>query len=446
MAKKFAVALDLQKFELQNPRMQNLAGPPATPVEGQFYYDSVSKTGQIWNGTSWLNMGASSTGSTPSDGSVTDVKVATNAAIAESKLALASDAAATTASRRTLSITSATAAMPGGTRLDQLATSNPATAAISANNQRVTSVADPTADTDASNKRYVDAARAGLNVKDSVRAATTVNLAANYANGTSGAGATLTASTAVALPAIDGVTLANGNRLMVKDQTTGLQNGIYVVTTAAATWVLTRATDADTAAEVTGGMHAFVDEGLTQADSSWVLTSDGANIIGTTALTFAKYSQAGEIFDGAGMTKTGNTLNVIGTANRITVNADSVDIASTYVGQTSITTLGTVTVGTWTGTAIAVANGGTGSTTAAGARTNLGAMGRFAQTIGDGTATAFVLTHGLTASQDVIASVRTAASPFEEVLADVEYTSTTQVTVRFGVAPAASQYRVVVIG
>ena len=72
------------------------------------------------------------------------------------------------------------------------------------------------------------------------------------------------------------------------------------------------------------------------------------------------------------MTKAGNSIDVIGTTNRITVNADSVDIASTYIGQSTITTLGTVTTGTWSSTAIAVANGGSGATDAAGARTNLG--------------------------------------------------------------------------
>jgi hypothetical protein len=84
------------------------------------------------------------------------------------------------------------------------------------------------------------------------------------------------------------------------------------------------------------------------------------------------FSVAGTILAGDGLTKSGNTLNVVGTENRITVNADSVDIASTYVGQSSITTLGTITTGVWNGTDVAVADGGSGASDAAGARTNLG--------------------------------------------------------------------------
>jgi hypothetical protein len=110
----------------------------------------------------------------------------------------------------------------------------------------------------------------------------------------------------------------------------------------------------------------FVQEGTANADSGFVCTNDGAVTIGTTALTFTQFSGAGQITAGTGLTKTGNTIDVGGTADRITANADSIDIASTYVGQSTITTLGTITTGTWTGTTIAVANGGTGATTSTG--------------------------------------------------------------------------------
>ena len=93
-------------------------------------------------------------------------------------------------------------------------------------------------------------------------------------------------------------------------------------------------------------MFTFVSEGTVNADSGWVLTTNDAITLGTTGLTFAQFSGAGQITAGDGLTKSGNTINAVGTSDRITVNADSIDIASTYVGQTSITTLGTIATGT----------------------------------------------------------------------------------------------------
>ena len=212
------------------------------------------------------------------------------------------------------------------------------TGTVDVSSKRITSVADPTQAQDAATKSYVDAVKTGLDIKDSVRVATTANI--NLTN----------------TQTIDSVALAVGNRVLVKNQETGSQNGIYVVASGA--W--TRATDFDSDVEVTGGAFTFVEEGTVNADSGWVLTTNNTITIGTTALTFAQFSGAGQITAGAGLTKTGNTLDVIGTADRITVNSDSIDIASTYVGQTSITTLGTIATGTWQGTIIAGQYGGTG--------------------------------------------------------------------------------------
>ena len=170
---------------------------------------------------------------------------------------------------------------------------------------------------------------------------------------------------------IDGVTLVAGDRVLLKDQSTASENGIYVAVASGA-GAAPRATDADTSAEVTTGMFTFVSEGTVNADNGFVLTTNDTITLGTTNLTFVQFSGAGQITAGAGLTKSGNTLDVVGTAARITVNADSVDIASTYVGQSSITTLGTITTGIWNGTDVAVADGGSGASTAADARTNLG--------------------------------------------------------------------------
>ena len=213
----------------------------------------------------------------------------------------------------------------------------------------------PTADDHAATKSYVDAARSGLDVKQSVRAATTapINLATDLENGD-----TLDTS----------VTLATGDRVLVKNQLTASENGIYVVQASGAA---VRATDFDSNAEVTPGAFTFVEEGTLNADSGWVLTTNGTINVGVTALDFALFSVAGTILAGDGLTKVGNTLNVVGTTDRISVAADSVDISANYVGQSSITTLGTITSGTWTSTDIGIAYGGTNASTEADARTNL---------------------------------------------------------------------------
>lgn len=195
-------------------------------------------------------------------------------------------------------------------RLDQLAVP---TANVSLNSRNLTNLADPVNAQDAATKAYVDATRQGLDAKDSVRVATTANVALT--------GATTTT--------IDGVTLAAGNRILVKNQTTGSENGIYVFATGA--W--SRATDADTSAKVSSGLFVFVEEGTVNSDSGWVLTTDGVITIGTTSLNFAQFSGAGQITAGMGLTKTGNTIDV-GTVStsRIVVNADNIDLA--LVNQT----------------------------------------------------------------------------------------------------------------
>jgi hypothetical protein len=144
------------------------------------------------------------------------------------------------------------------------------------------------------------------------------------------------------------------------------------------------------------------------------------------------------------LTKSGNTLNAVGTADRITVNADSIDIASTYVGQNTITTLGTITTGTWNGTDIAVADGGTGASTAAGAKTNLGFMTRYAADVGDGSATSIALTHGL-GTLDVTVAVYQKSNG-ADVECDVVRTDINTVTLSFAVAPSSASYRCVIIG
>jgi hypothetical protein len=249
-------------------------------------------------------------------------------------------------------------------RLDQMAAP---TADVSLNSQKITNLATPTADTDAANKGYVDSVAQGIDVKASCRVATAAALpTVTYANGTLGVGATLTASATGTLT-VDGVLTALGNRILVKNEATQAHNGIYTVTTAGAVgvaFVLTRSTDMDVAAEFPSAF-TFIEEGTANADNGFVCTTNAPVTVGTTAITFDQFSGAGQITAGDGLSKTGNTLDVnvdsraAGTKTTAIVS-DEVRIDTGWTGQTSLTTLGTITTGTWNANIIGLAYGGTG--------------------------------------------------------------------------------------
>lgn len=303
----------------------------------------------------------------------------------------------------------------------------------------------PTHDDHAATKSYVDAARSGLDVKQSVRAATT--------------GPLTIATDLEAGDVLDtNVTLVAGDRVLVKDQSTASENGIYVVQASGAA---VRAADFDSNAEVTPGAFTFVEEGTLNADSGWVLTTNGTINVGVTGLSWALFSVAGTILAGDGLTKTGNVLNVVGTTNRISVSADAVDISTNYVGQASITTLGTITTGVWNGTDVAVADGGTGSSTESGARTNLAsaageASGRTTSTPAlartakqacaasvSGTSTT-VVTHNF-ATSDVTVQIYEVATG-NTVIGDTVRTNSNTVTVTMYGTITAGDYVIIVQG
>lgn len=192
-------------------------------------------------------------------------------------------------------------------RLDQMAAP---TASVSFNSQKITNLADPTNAQDGATKNYVDSVSQGLDPKNSVRVATTTNL------NLSSPGAS-----------IDSISLSSGDRVLVKDQTTASQNGIYVWNGSTST--MTRATDADSTTKLNGGAFVFVEEGNTYATTGWVLQSPGAGyVLGTTALTWAQFSGAGQITAGTGLTKSGNTISLI-------------TPVTTTNGGTGLTTVGT---------------------------------------------------------------------------------------------------------
>jgi hypothetical protein len=425
MATKFLTNLDLNNNQVLNGTFEKLGANPSTNLfEGRMFYHTGDDAIKYYTGAAWETLinGVTSAGTYASALTVGE----TNAGEITLTLNLAdgSNAGLLTSAFYTL-LNNSTASSTGSTLAKRDADGR-------------LQVAAPSNDLDAANKAYVDATRSGLDVKESVRVATTASvlLASALENG----------------DVIDGVTLATGNRVLVKNQGTASENGIYVVQ---ATGAAVRATDADTSAEVTSGMFTFVSEGTINADSGWVLSTNDTITLGTTGLTFVQFSGAGQITAGAGLTKSGNTLDVGGTTDRITINADSVDIASTYAGQSTITTLGTITTGTWNATDISVAAGGTNSSTASGARTNLAgditggttntpALARVASQTVTGVATSFDIDHNFN-TRDVTVQVYDITS-YDTVFADIVRSTANRVIVTFSVAPGASSYRIVVTG
>lgn len=346
MSKQFLTALNLNKNELLNARVQNLATPPSTPVTGQFYFDTTLGALRQFDGTVWKTYTKS--------GDIVNGDIAANAAIDNSKLATNPLDRSNHFNTQPASTISDFDAQVRTNRLDQL--SNP-TASVDLNDQKVTNLADPVSPQDAANKRYVDSARSGLTVKEPVVVATTEQISLT------------------GIQTLDGHLTSAGDRVLVKNQTNKAENGIYVV--AAGAW--SRATDADEDYEVTSGLFVFVQKGSVGSDNGYVLTTDDPITLGVTDLEFVQFSGAGQVVAGNGLTKLNNTLDVVGTADRISVTADSVDIADTYVGQTSITTVGTITTGTWDATTVAISAGGTGAETAWNARLNLAATTKYAE-------------------------------------------------------------------
>lgn len=431
---KLSKDLDGSGYQLLNVRLSNLASNPGTLTKGLIWLLTSTNRVYFYDGTTVYALRDEKTTLVNSD-------IDAAAAIALSKLAVDPLARANHTGTQLAATISNFDTAVRTSRLDQMAAP---TGPVALNSQRITGLADPSGAQDAATKNYVDGVASGLDVKASVRLATAAALPAHTGTGTP---RVLTASANGALT-IDGVAVAAADRVLVKDEGAGthLDNGVYVVTAtggAGAPWVLTRAGDADTSAEVTPGLFTFVEAGTANQDNGYVLTTDGPITLDTTALTFQQFSGAGQITAGAGLSKTGNTLDVNVDGSTLEINADTLRVKDLGITNAKIAAATIDLTAKVTGS-LPVANGGTSGTTAATARSGIGATGKSSATFGDGSAVNINFVHNLN-STDVHAMVKI-VSTGEQELADWIVVDANTIQLQYGAAPALNTRRVTVIG
>lgn len=491
MAQKFVTHLNLNQNELQNGRFQVVASDPNTNnFDGRLIYNSTEKTIKYYDGaaSAWKKALFSIASSGSASTAIT---------VSESNGAITlTPNLATTSSHGVMSL-------QDKTKLDDATADATAGKLVIRDGSGNFKSATPTDPAHVATKGYVDSARSGLDVKQSVRAATTgpINLSTDLE-----AGDVLDTT----------VTLVAGDRVLVKDQGTASENGIYVVQASGAA---VRATDFDSTEEVTPGAFTFVEEGSVNGDSGFVVITDGTITVGSSPIEWAQFSGTGQIVAGAALEKDGSTLNVLVDGTSIEVFSDELRIAEGAAGAGLGWTTGVLNVnvsasggleipadelqikidGTYSGLAttadglrlnsdiagtgltftngtlsvdaidltsasgggvvgaLPIANGGTNATTASSARQTLAetpsggitvgtpVLARIAsQVIGNNLSSTFQVVHNFN-TRNVVVQVFDSAT-WDTVITDVVRTTTDYVTVSFTVAPDNGEYTVVVTG
>ena len=456
MARKFLVSIDLNKNELQNAVIQNLATAPSTPLAGQVYYNTTDNQLYIYNGTRWEVAGnAIISGLLSARPAAATVDSGTIYYATDNYLFYYSNGSAWAQTNQFGTVTAQTsygASSGNGSSTDYaradhthgtpaLGTATPAnvanatgsagtattpskedhthafipTADISFAGFKITSLATPTADTDAANKGYVDSVAQGLDTKASVVAATTTDgtLATAFDNGS----------------VVDGVTLVTGDRILIKNQTDATANGIYVV---AASGAPARSADMNDGSEFPSA-YVFVEQGTVNADTGWVCTNNAPVTLGVTNITWTQFSGAGTYTANNGVVLNGSVFSFApesGKGLQTSSNGAAIKLATT----SGLNVSSDLAVGAGNGISVLTNTVAIDSSVV---------VSKYATNVGDGSATSYTITHNL-GTRDVIVSVYEGSGSYAEVICDVNHATTNTITLLFSVAPTLDQYRVVV--
>lgn len=385
MSRLFLTPIDLNKNALLNAVIQNLASAPSSPVTGQIYFDTVLGAIREYDGSAWTNKATDSL-----------LLQGQNGAYYLSRANATGTQLASTISNLNATVIAYT--------LDTFAAP---VASLNLNSQKITNLASPSAGTDAANKAYVDATVQGLQMKPTAQVATAAALPSNtYANGTAGVGATLTA-TANGVLTVDGYAVQLGDIVLVKNEATQANNGLYNVTTlgtGSVKYVLTRNVDMDQSTEFGGAFIPVENNGSTTANTLWLCNVAASITVGTTAVTFTQLNSATSYSAGNGINIAGSVISAVVVASGgVLVGGSGLSIDTSIVPK------------------------------------------KYAATIGDGSTTAIVVTHNL-GTLDTTESVYVTGAGGAEVECDVTHTSTNTTTFTFATAPASNAYRVVIHG
>jgi len=308
----------------------------------------------------------------------------------------------------------ASQALPGNVTLDQIAQPQ---ADVNMNNQTLLGLPDPSVASQAATKNYVDNTTQGLDAKASVKAASTANL------------------TLSGTQTVDGIALVANDRILVKDQTTPAQNGIYVV--AAGAW--TRAGDANVWTEIPSA-YVWVEQGTVNADTGWVSTADQGGTLGTTNITWVQFAAAGAAIAGAGLTKTGNTFDVVAGDGSLTVSADAIVVATNGITGAHLANGAVDLAGADVTGILPTSKGGTGR--------NSGTPLLQYNTLGPPSNAASMTiprsTHGLNAGYANMVQVMSSTGVVE--LPDISIAANGDVTITWGATVTANSKMILIVG